>query len=182
MTDCLRRLFDCENKEGAGITYTEEAIHLISKLADGGMRDALTRLDKVISFCKDITLDSVIKALGAVNYEIFFKLTNDIFDCKEAEVIKTIEETYRNGTDLKQFIKQYTAFLLDVGKYSLFKDFEYIQIPDTYKKDLDYTVEIDSKFLRYLLDEVNKLNSDIKWEVQVKPIIELKLLSLSREA
>ena len=178
----LKYVIGCENKEGAGITYTEEAIHLISKLADGGMRDALTRLDKVISFCKDITLDSVIKALGAVNYEIFFKLTNDIFDCKEAEVIKTIEETYRNGTDLKQFIKQYTAFLLDVGKYSLFKDFEYIQIPDTYKKDLDYTVEIDSKFLRYLLDEVNKLNSDIKWEVQVKPIIELKLLSLSREA
>ena len=47
---------------------------------------------------------------------------------------------------------------------------------------MSYTVEIDGKFLRYLLDEVNKLNSDIKWEVQVKPIIELKLLSLSREA
>ena len=35
-------------------------------------------------------------------------------------------------------------------------------------------------FIKYLLGEINKLNSDIKWEASVKSIVELKLLALTQ--
>lgn len=180
----LKYVIDCENGEledADKIEFEEPAIHFIAKLADGGMRDALTKLDKVLSFSHHVTLENVINALGATDYSIFFNLTNDIFDCKEKEVIEIIESIYQRGADLKQFIKQYLLFLLDVCKYSLAKNFDYISIPDTYKKDLDYIIGIDEKFLRYMLSEVNKINSEIKWEMQVKPIIELRLLGMAKE-
>lgn len=181
IVDRLKYVIDCENKQGADITYDDSSIHFIAKLADGGMRDALTKLDKVVSYSHKVSLDVVINALGATDYSIYFDLTNDIFDCKEAEVIEIIEKIYQNGADLKQFIKQYMLFLLDVCKYSLVKNFDYISIPDTYKKDLDYLIGIDEKFLRYMLSEINKINTEIKWEMQVKPIIELRLLGMTKE-
>lgn len=178
----IKYIIGCENTEGAEISYEDTAIHYIAKLADGGMRDALTQLDKVIAYSKNITMESVVKALGVTDYKVYFDITNNIIDCNENKVIEIIESEYRSGADLKQFIKQYTLFLLDVCKYQLFNNFEYIQIPDSYEQELkDITTSVDKQFLKFLLDNINKLSSDIKWETQVKAIIELSLLKLSRD-
>lgn len=163
-------------------TYQEEALHYLAKIADGGMRDAVTMLDKVMSLSPNITVENVIKALGSTDYNVYFDLTNAIIDCKEDTVIDIVETVYREGGDLKQFIKQYTMFLLDVNKYAIFKNFKYIQIPDMYEKQLKSVIDgVDLKFLKFLLDQINNLNNDIRWEAQVKAIVELKLLVLSRD-
>lgn len=163
-----------------GITeYEDSAIAFIAKSAAGGMRDAITSLDKALAYSQKLTLESVIKALGSVDYKVYFNLTNAIIDYKEIDVIDIIESCYRDGSDIKQFVKNYTTFLLDVCKYCICKDFEYIQIPQTYKEDLDYIIP-EKDFLKYLLSEVNTLNSDIKWEASPKSIVELKLLALTQ--
>lgn len=171
-----------ENLQGKNYTYNIDAIHYLAKIADGGMRDAITMLDKVMSLSSNITVQNVIKALGSTDYSVYFNLTNAIIDCKEDIVIDIVETVYREGGDLKQFIKQYTMFLLDVNKYAIFKDFKYIQVPDIYEKQLKSVIDgVDLKFLKFLLDQINNLNNDIKWEAQVKSIVELKLLVLSRD-
>lgn len=163
-------------------TYDENALQLIAKMAEGGMRDAITMLDKVMSLNDKITVESVVRSLGSADYKVFFALTNSIIDCKEDNVIDIIESIYNDGADLKQFIKQYLMFLLDVNKYAIFKNFKYVQIPDIYEKEIKAVVEgVDLKFLKYLLDQINTLNNDIRWEAQVKPIVEMKLLVLSRD-
>lgn len=163
-------------------TYDENALQLISKMAEGGLRDAITMLDKVMSLNDKITVESVVRSLGSADYKVFFALTNSIIDCKEDNVIDIIESIYNDGADLKQFIKQYLMFLLDVNKYAIFKNFKYVQIPDIYEKEIKAVVEgVDLKFLKYLLDQINTLNNDIRWEAQVKPIVEMKLLVLSRD-
>lgn len=166
--------------EQEGFTqYDLAAIEYIAKLAAGGMRDAITSLDKCLAYDTHLTLDSVIKALGSVDYKVYFNLTNAIIDYKELDVIDIIEKCYREGSDIKLFVKNYTAFLLDVCKYCICKDFEYVQIPQTYKSDMDY-IAPEKDFLKYLLSEVNGLNSDIKWEASPKSIVELKLLALTQ--
>lgn len=180
----LKWIVEKEN-ESVGIEkfkYDENALQLISKMAEGGMRDAITMLDKVMSLNDKITVESVVRSLGSADYKVFFALTNSIIDCKEDNVIDIIESIYNDGADLKQFIKQYLMFLLDVNKYAIFKNFKYVQIPDIYEKEIQAVVEgVDLKFLKYLLDQINTLNNDIRWEAQVKPIVEMKLLVLSRD-
>lgn len=164
------------------ITYELEALKYIAKLADGGMRDAITMLDKCLSFSADLTLDNVIKALGSVNYEDMFNLTDYITDFKEAEMLELIESKYRQGCDLKQFIKQYSLFILDICKYNTFKNFNYIQIPSIYEKRLnDYVSSVEPKFIKQLLDKMIEISNLIKWEHNCKAVIQMNLILLCNE-
>lgn len=162
-------------------TYDKDAIEFIAKIADGGMRDALTLLDKALGYSKNVTLKNVTKALGTIDYSVLFNLTNAIYDQKENIVVDIVEQQYRDGCDLKQFIKQFSLFLLDVRKYSIFKDTKYISIPDTYLDDLNkYIKETDADFNKFLMEKITALSSNIKWETNLKPIIELELLFLCK--
>ena len=143
------------------------------------MRDAITLLDKCVSFDTEINIKNVIEALGSVNYEVMMQLTNSILDKNSADVIIAIEEVYRAGLDLKQFVKQYSYFLLDISKYGLLGNFTYLQIPSTLEPELAEFGAEDYDSMIYLLHEIIKLSADIKWETSPKPLIEATLLLLS---
>jgi len=169
-------------KEGIEvIQYDKEALGYIAKLADGGMRDAITLLDKCLSFSPDITVEHVVQALGTINYDVMFDLTESIIDMRAGDAVVVIEEAHRSGVDLKQFIKQYSHFVLDAYKYCLLGDFEYLQIPSTYADKLDSWDDETYDFIKELLAEIIKLNADIKWEPSPKPLIESTIILLCQE-
>lgn len=158
--------------------YEEDAIDYIAKLADGGMRDAITMMDKCFSFNNNLTVENIVKALGTVNYEDMIKLTHCIYNHDSKGIIDSIEELYRSGADLKYFIKQYNNFILDLCKYSLFNSFDYIQIPKIYEKSLivyNLGVYINNMAI---LDKVMKLSNDLRWETMPKVLIQSVLLTL----
>lgn len=184
----LKYILDMENEEilnddgpDRAITYDIEALGYIAKLADGGMRDAITLLDKCLSFSPDINVENVVQALGTVDYQVMFDLTDAIIDMRAGDAVTIIEEAHRSGIDLKQFIKQYSYFVLDAYKYYLLGGFEYLQIPSTYVDRLDAWDDETYDFLKELLDEVIKLNADIKWEPNPKPLIEATIILLCQE-
>lgn len=178
----LKYIINEENKLGENITYTEEAISYIAKACAGGMRDGITSLDKCIGYSKNLTIESVVSALGSVDYNILFKLTNSLIDCEESTVIDIIEKTYQDGADLKQFVKQEIYFLLDIHKYILFKNFDYIQIPDNYREDIERLIEgLQPKYIKYFLEECSKLSSNIKWESQVRQAVEIAFLDMCKD-
>ena len=156
-------------------TYTDEAIQYIAKLADGGMRDAITMMDKCLSLDPDLTVESVVRALGTVDYHTHFELLFLLETRGHDSAVKVIEDVYNSGKDLKQFIKQFQYFVLDVCKYKMFRDFKYISIPalPEYKdkledEDLDMALEV--------LEWVRQLNADIKWEANPKAIAQTAVL------
>lgn len=161
------------------ITYTDEALELIAKMAEGGMRDAITLLDKTLSYSEDVTVENVVKALGTVDYEVFFTLTDAIFNNQANELIKIIEDIHADGKDLKQIFKSYMSFLLDIVKYDITGRFEYMQIPSTYRQRLENIKRDRPKWFatcQKLLDIVVKLNSNVKYDTQPKVLIEATLL------
>lgn len=175
--DRLRYIVECEHKEDAEIIVDDGAIDFIAKFADGGMRASIAYLDKCLSFNKHVTLERAIEALGGINYDIMFKLIDSIYDGNESEVINIIETVYREGADLKLFLKQFTNFVLDVCKYINFGNFDYIQIPQTYTSQLNNTIAVeDRNFFKQVLKSVNELNTTCKWEQNCKPLIELNML------
>lgn len=184
----LKHILDMENEEilneggpDGAITYDIEALGYIAKLADGGMRDAITLLDKCLSFSLDISVENVVQALGTINYDVMFDLTDAIIDMRAGDAVTIIEEAHRSGIDLKQFIKQYSYFVLDAYKYYLLEGFEYLQIPSTYVDRLDAWDDETYDFVKELLAEIIKLNADIKWEPSPKPLIEATIILLCQE-
>lgn len=182
VVDRLKQILDWENEANQeDIIYDMEALGYIAKLADGGMRDAITLLDKCLSYDLNLSVKTVVEALGTIDYNIMFDLTDNIIDAKADEVVKIIEEAHRSGVDLKQFMKLYMNFLLDAYKYFLMGDFEYLQIPSTYEEALNGYTNEEYQDIKELLDEVVRLNADIKWEPNPKPLIEATLILWCQE-
>lgn len=161
-------------------TYTEEAIQYIAKLADGGMRDAITMMDKCLSLDPDLTVESVVKALGTVDYNIHFELLLLMETGVKDSAIRLIEDVYNSGKDLKQFIKQFQYFVLDVCKYKMFKDFKYVSIPalPEYEEKLE---DEDLELALKVLEWVRQLNADIKWEANPKAITQTAVVLFNSE-
>lgn len=170
-----------EGEDNLLITYEDSAIEYIAKQADGGMRDSITLLDKCIGYNKNLTLSNVLEALGSVDYNTMFDLTNALNIMDGKTVLQIVENIHRTGMDLKQFIKQYSYFVLDLCKYEYFRNFDYLQMPATYESKLTGYTADDFSFFHQLLDVVSSLNDKIKYETIPKPVIESVLLRLCME-
>ena len=174
----MNRLFDILESESEitpDIDWEATAVDYIAKLADGGMRDAITLMDKCLAYNTNLTVKNVITALGTVDYETMVALTKAvIIDHNADDVITIIENIHRSGKDLKQFIKTYMNFMLDVNKYICLKSFNYLEIPITYEDDIEYVAKHKVE-CKKLLGTIVKLNTDIKWDTAPKSMIEVTL-------
>lgn len=177
----LKYIIECENEEisdkSVDTHYQIEAIEMIAKMADGGMRDAITLLDKCISYSNNLTEENVINALGTTDYGTMFNITNSFFNKDCSTLIEKIESIHESGKDLKQFVRTYMTFMLDVAKYRHTKSFRYIHIPTIYEDELktygDYEYDVCNNLLKVLI----KLNADVKWDTSPKSLIEATLIS-----
>ena len=161
---------ETEEVQGA-YTFDEEAISYVAKLADGGMRDAITMMDKCLSLNPHLSVESAVKALGTVDYDVHFDLLFFLESNNKKSAIELVEKVYDAGKDLKQFIKQFQYFVLDVCKYMMFRDFTMVSIPalDEYKQKMEDD-DLDSALT--VLEWVRQLNTDIKWEANPKAIVQ----------
>lgn len=156
------------------------ALEYIAKLADGGMRDAITLLDKCLSFSSDITLENVVEALGTVNYATYFELLFMLTTGGVTQAIEIVETVYNAGKDLKQFMKQFQFFVLDVCKFQLFSTFDYIAIPNLSEYE-QLMEDYDYDKLLVILDWARSLNTDIKWESNIKAVVESCIILICKE-
>ena len=156
-------------------TVAPDAVEYIAKIADGGMRDAITMMDKCLAYSNELTLENVIVALGTADYNTMIDLTGYLLHNERADVIRVIEDLYNDGKDLKQFIRQYMQFVLDVNKYALGVPWEYMTIPRLFEDMLE-SMKDDIDQLNALLRLVTGLSADMKYSQSPKYDIEARLL------
>lgn len=179
MIEEAHELFEGQDPAALGdppdYTWEQEALEYIAKLAEGGMRDAITMLDKCLSLSTEITVESVVKALGTVDYHTHFELLYYLASRGSHKAIEIVETVYNSGKDIKQFLKQFQFFILDVCKFQLFESFKYTAIPELpeYKQRME---DEDYDDLLKVLDWCRQLNADIKWESNAKAMIETSIL------
>ena len=150
-----------------------EALEYIAKVCNGGMRDAITLLDKCLSLSPDLTLENVLKTIGAEDYSTFIAFLGALEIRRKETAIRIIEDVYNAGKDVKQFLKDFAKFILEVEKYAIYKNFDYISLPNTLEKKLPPLID-DTLF--NVMDFVVSLNSQIKWDSDPKTLIELSIL------
>jgi DNA polymerase-3 subunit gamma/tau len=171
----LERL--CYIAEQEGVEYEKSALEYIAKLAEGGMRDAITMLDKCLSFSKDmLTLKDVVEALGTVDYDTMFEILEFLLARKTAPLLAKIDAIHKSGVDLKQFMKQFGWFVLDVCKYQRLNTFEYLQVPEIYESHMKQLMEFQEGDPLEILHKVLEVNNLIRWETNAKALIETSFI------
>ena len=113
-----------------GVTVEPEALTVIAQKADGGMRDALSVFDQVVSFTEgNVTYNAVIENLNVLDYEYYFRLTDAFLSGNIAESLLIFNEVLSKGFEGEHFISglsshfrdllvckdEATLILLDVG-------------------------------------------------------------------
>ena len=154
----------------------KDALEYIAKIADGGMRDAITLMDKCLSFSSDLTVENVIKALGVADYNTMFDLNNAFFENDKPKLIKIVSDVYSSGMDLKLFIKNYFEFLLDLNVYCLTKDLAMTKIPEIWVGEMNSYGSHEWSVSNNLLTYITDLQSSIKWEQNPKAVIIAKFI------
>ena len=100
------------------LSYEEEALDIIANLAEGGMRDALSILDQVLSYNDEgIFLEDVQKMFGLITTEEKINLLINIHSGNIEDVIIKIRQMYVNGINLKQLVVDLIEILKDVILY-----------------------------------------------------------------
>ena len=160
----------------------EEGTSYISKIVDGSMRDAITQLEKVSNYDKNINLNNVMNVLGFYSYDILFNLTNSIIDSNNQKLLECLKTVFSINNNLINFIDQYIRFVLDLGIYSITKDIKNVNIPETQKDKVDYTINIENNtnYFKWLLNNLLDIKNTLKYDNDIKSTITIKFLQLIR--
>lgn len=101
--DIADHLEDIAQREG--IHCDRDGLHLISQKADGGLRDALSMFDQIVSFSnKNVTYKAVIDNLNILDYDYYFKVTHALLAEDIAITLLAFDEILTNGFDGNHFI------------------------------------------------------------------------------
>lgn len=97
----LKKILAKEN-----LKATDDALYAIARVAEGGVRDAQSVLDELITYCdKEITFNDVFEVLGLVNWQYFHDLCDAMLAGDVARQLEIIEEVITAGKDLSQFVE-----------------------------------------------------------------------------
>lgn len=106
-----------------GVTFEDDALHIIAQKADGAMRDALSIFDRVVSYCgNNLTRQAVYENLNVLDFEYYIRVTDLILENKIPELLLAFDDILAKGFDGHHFI---------VGLASHFRDLLVCQTPST---------------------------------------------------
>ena len=176
--DILKRLKIVAETEG--IHMTEEAFNQIASSAEGGMRDALTLFDQIISFSihDEITLEDVLAVSGNVSYKHLLKLLNSCLDGNGTEALKLMDSTLKEGKEVPRVINDLIIFLRDV---LLFKNNAVLDDRLEFHSEefISFAKKVAKPMIYDWLDLLNETNNNMRFSNQKRAYLELALLKMS---
>lgn len=162
------------------VSAEAEALTVIAQKADGGMRDALSIFDQVVSFTNgNVTYNAVIDNLNVLDYEYYFRLTDAILEQQVAQSLLLFDEILSKGFDGYHFISglsshfrdllvckdQSTLMLLEVGA----------SIREKYKVQ---SQKCANQFLYKALEISNETELNYRLSKNKRLLVELALIRL----
>jgi len=157
------------------------ACEMISRAADGSLRDGLTILDQLSSFSSDINESDVKDLLGIADFGLLSTLARALIEGDREAILKIVGSLVEQGTDIRTFTKELVQFFRDMLVASVVKEPE--DILDVSKEEMDILREILDKTsedqLTLLLSEIMQAEIDIRNASAPRLAFEMALLKAS---
>jgi DNA polymerase-3 subunit gamma/tau len=101
--DMSKHLEGIAKKEN--VAYEQDGLHIIAQKADGGLRDALSMFDQIVSFSgSNVTYRAVIDNLNILDYDYYFNITESLLAEETAKTLLFFDEILQKGFDGAHFI------------------------------------------------------------------------------
>lgn len=177
-TDMVERLKDVISKEN--LSVTDEALHLVASLSEGGMRDALSLLDQSISYSKDqnITVDDILAVSGNVSDKYILELLKKIKENEASNALDILNKVLDSGKEISKVISDIMFFLRNVLLFKINK----IESTKEIYKDSDYITyanAIDNSLIYKYLNLLNETLNNIKYTNQKRAFLEICIIKMA---
>lgn len=166
-----------------GVLSDDKSLSLISRMADGAMRDALSVLDQAISMGNgNIQYEDVINMLGLVTNENLFRVTDSIIDKDIEQSIKIVDDVVLSGKDIHYFIKDMIMHMRNLMMIKVSKNpNEVLDLSEENIKLLSnqsekIRIEEIMRHLRILQDA----EEQSKWTKQSRVYLELAIIKMCK--
>ncbi len=167
----------CANE---GVTAESTALHIIAQKADGGLRDALSLFDKIVSYAgKNLTYQDVISNLNILDFEYYFKITEYFMTEDSASVLNAYNEIINNGFDGEMFLVGLAEHFRNLLICKDAKTVQLLEVADDVKERFYEQANIvQDTFLLNALQIVNQCDIDYKTAKNKRLLVELALLKI----
>lgn len=173
------RLLEILKKEQA--TYDDEAVNLLINLADGGMRDALSILDQVLSFTGNkLTTEDLLDIYGLASKVDKIKILEAVGDSDVETLLSLIENLTRKGIDLKRLITDLIELLKDLYVYQITRDVKLLKTLTLTEAD-ELNDHLRPSQVNHMLLTLLKTLNDFKFINDSKALLEITLLGLTKK-
>lgn len=177
--DMAGHLANIAQKEN--ITYENDGLHIIAQKADGGLRDALSMFDQIVSFSGgNVTYRSVIDNLNILDYDYYFNVTEKLLSEDSAQSLLLFDEILGKGFDGAHFISGLSEHFrnLLVGKDTA--TIKLLEVSETIKaRYLQQSQAASVSFLLSAMNIANQCDISYKLSKNQRLQVELALLKMS---
>lgn len=159
----LRKIIQTEN-----LKITDDALTAIARTAEGGMRDALSLLDQVVSFTNDeITEDDVYLVSGGLSRRYINELLLVIFNKQPQKALDLLNDIIKDGKDIPRMVSDIILALRDILLDKIRQEKKY---PDL--------KQMEPNLVYAYLDILNDLQQELKFTTSKRAYLELAIIKM----
>ncbi len=180
LTDISDYLAYVGNQEN--IKFEEEALHVIAAKADGGMRDALSIFDQIVSFSGgEVTYKSVVENLNVLDEDFFFEIGSAVLESDYSKALRVLDDIFSKGFDGGRILEGLAQFYRNVLVSLNPETVSLLQAAKSTKdKYLEASKAIPVPFIYDALSIINSFELSYKQSQNKRLHIELCFIKLSQ--
>ena len=165
-----------------GITASEEALNVVAQKDDGGMRDAMSIFDQLVSFCgTQISYEQAIEVLNVLDTDYYFRLVNAALVGNVSEALLLLNEVLTKGFDAGNFVTGFAQHLRDVLVSKDVATLPLLETSDVIRQHYQEQAQrCAAKWLFNALDIVNTCDINYRTAKNKRLTVELALVKLCR--
>lgn len=180
--DMAQHLAGIATKEN--VSYDMDGLHLIAQKADGGLRDALSMFDQIVSFSnRALSYQAVIDNLNILDYDYYFKLTDLLLAQDTPGALLLFDDILNNGFDGNHFITGLASHLRNVLICRDASTVKLLEVSENIKaKYLEQARLAPASFLLSALNIANQCDLNYRLSKNQRLQVELTLMKISHLA
>ncbi|WP_038032279.1 DNA polymerase III subunit gamma/tau [Thermonema rossianum] len=180
VSDMVRHLQRIAEKEG--VQAEEAALHLIAQKADGGLRDALSMFDLLVTFSTDrkLTYAGALEHLHILDYDYYFRVVDMLFNRQTTEALLVLDEILRKGFDAQLFVVGLEEHLRNLLMSREQATLSLLEVPETAKlRFQEQAQRLSPSWIMTALNLAHKFELEFRSVKNARVHTELLLLKLA---
>ncbi|GAB2694720.1 DNA polymerase III subunit gamma/tau [Mucilaginibacter koreensis] len=174
--DMAAHLASIAQKEN--ISFEPDGLHIIAQKADGGLRDALSMFDQIVSFSAGkVTYNAVIDNLNILDYDYYFNITDSLLREDTSKTLLLFNEILSKGFDGNHFITGLTGHLRNLLVVKDAATIKLLEVSENIKNR--YLQQAQQSTISFLLSAMNVANQcDLNYRLSKNQRLQVELALL----